>query len=322
MNSSVPEPGRQPDYRISNMPKLHSGYVGRFAPSPTGPLHFGSLLAATASYLQALTNNGLWHLRIDDLDGPRCDPQWNSAIPKTLEAFGFEWHGEVIYQSARMAAYRAAMETLIAKGLVFDCNCSRKQLAKTARRGDSGIIYPGHCRRRTSKRFEPSNDYAQRINVSRQVITFNDGWQGEQQRDLDHEDGDFVIWRRDSLPAYHLAVVVDDAAIGVTESVRGIDLLGSTPKQIFLQRQLRLSTPDYRHVGIAVNKDGDKLSKLTHATALNSNEPALALFQALAALQQQPPDELKKWPTTECWQWAMANWQPEQLVGITNMLAR
>lgn len=294
--------------------------MGRFAPSPTGPLHFGSLLAATTSYLQAKVNGGEWHLRIDDLDGPRCDEKWNQPIFDTLECYGFEWHGEIVYQSQRLDAYVAAIDQLMDQRALFNCDCSRRKLAKTATSGDSGLIYPGHCQSNIAGTDNRPEDHALRLTVNDAVVDFDDGWQGRQQRHLGRDDGDFVIWRRDGLPAYHLAVVVDDAAIGVTESVRGVDLLTSTPKQIFLQQQLGLSTPGYRHFGIAVTSSNDKISKFSNAPALDLASPAITLYAALQTLQQQPPPQLQQWPIAECWQWAIENWQPKRLSGIQKMV--
>ena len=309
--------------QCNNSPRsVAQSYVGRFAPSPTGKLHFGSLLAAVASRLQALTAGGLWHVRIDDLDGPRCDPTYAASILKTLSAYGCDWHGEVVYQSQRRERYAAAMQALIANNgrnaaAVYRCDCGRRQLNQTAPRGDSGLIYPGHCRGRPAGSL--TGDYAQRIQVPGEPIEFIDGWQGRITRDLASEDGDFVVWRRDHLPAYHLAVVVDDTDLGVTESVRGIDLLLTAPRQIFLQHQLGLPTPHYRHLPIAVTRGGGKISKMTRAPALPLDEPARLLHAALTTLRQEPPAALAKESVATLWQWAIGHWQPEQLYGLQQL---
>ena len=234
-------------------------YVGRFAPSPTGPLHFGSLVAAVASYLQARAHNGLWLLRIEDIDPPREQPGATDLILKALEAYGFAWDGGVIFQGQSNEAHEAALSRLLEQGMAYPCGCSRKALAD-APRGPLGTIYPGTCRNGCD-----ADETAIRIRTDDEPITFVDGLQGAQTQRLETESGDFVIRRRDGLIAYQLAVVVDDELEGITEVVRGIDIMESTQRQIWLQKLLGYRTPHYVHIPVITHPDGDKLSKLTGA---------------------------------------------------------
>lgn len=284
-------------------------HTGRFAPSPTGPLHFGSLIAAAASYLQARHHGGRWLLRVEDIDPPREQPGATAAILKALEAYGFEWDGEVLYQSDRRERHLAVIEDLRARGLAYPCSCSRKDLAD-APRGPLGIIYPGTCRGGCR-----GGEFAIRLRTDDSPIEFTDLLQGPQRQRLESESGDFVILRRDGLIAYHLAVVVDDADQGVTEVVRGIDLLDTTPRHLYLQRLLGLPAPDYLHIPVAENSDGQKLSKLTGAAAVDIREPRPTLLQALAALEQTVEDDIGTCSIGEIWHRAIANWDPGRLAG-------
>ena len=286
-------------------------YVGRFAPSPTGPLHFGSLVAAVASYLEARARNGRWLLRIEDIDPPREQPGATQLILEALEAYGFEWDGDVILQSASRPAHDAALETLLARGLAYPCGCSRKDLAD-APRGPLGTIYPGTCRSGCD-----SPETAVRLRTSDEPISFTDRLQGKQTQRLESESGDFVIRRRDGLIAYQLAVVVDDAMQGITEIVRGIDIMDSTPRQIWLQQLLGYPTPAYVHIPVITHPDGDKLSKLTGAPGIPVEEVRPTLSRALAALQQSPPDDLAAASVDDIWLWARQNWKLEALQGLT-----
>lgn len=290
-------------------------YIGRFAPSPTGPLHFGSLLAATASFLQARTHSGKWLLRIEDIDPPREQIGAGEQIIQTLEAYGFAWDGPVIWQSESRDAHEAALQTLLAKGVAYPCGCSRRDLAD-ARRSNLGIIYPGTCRKGCD-----AQETAIRVRTDNRPIEFVDGLQGQQSQRLESESGDFVILRRDGLIAYHLAVVVDDHFQGVTEIVRGIDLMDSTPRQIWLQQLLGYTTPGYLHIPVATHADGEKLSKLTGATGIPKNGKRKVLFAALQALCQHPPSALETAPTKDIWHWAIDNWNPEGLRGKTAVQA-
>ena len=286
-------------------------YVGRFAPSPTGPLHFGSLVAAVASYLQAKACAGQWLLRIEDIDPPREQPGATDAILIALERYGFEWHGDVIYQSRSQETHEAALRSLLERALAYPCGCSRRDLAD-APRGSLGTIYPGTCRDGCD-----SLETAIRLRTTDTPISFVDGLQGLQSQDLERESGDFVIRRRDGLIAYHLAVVVDDAINGITEIVRGIDLMDSTPRQIWLQQLLGYSTPDYIHIPVITHPNGDKLSKLTGAAGIPASGSARVLVAALIALQQEPPEDLRHAGQSEVWQWAIENWRLEAMRGQT-----
>ncbi len=290
-------------------------YVGRFAPSPTGPLHFGSLLAAAASYAQAKSAAGRWLIRIEDIDPPREQPGADVLILDALEAYGFEWDGPVTYQSEFAGRHEAAVASLLESGLAYPCSCSRRDLAD-APRGPLGAIYPGTCRDGCS-----ADDVAIRIRTTDEPIAFVDGLQGRQAQKLESESGDFVIQRRDGLIAYHLAVIVDDSAQGITEIVRGIDLLDSTPRQIWLQRALGLTTPAYMHIPVANNDQQQKLSKLTGAAGLDADRPGPVLFAALMALGQEPPAALETASAAEIWSWALASWRPERLLGIRSIEA-
>ena len=284
-------------------------YVGRFAPSPTGPLHFGSLVAAVASYLQARVNDGLWLLRIEDIDPPREQPGASKAIINSLERYGFEWDGDVIFQSESRAAHEAALASLIDHNLAYRCQCSRRDLADTPR-GVLGIIYPGTCRNGCD-----ADDAAIRLLTNDSEIAFDDLLQGRVAQHLESESGDYIIRRRDGLIAYHLAVVVDDEVQGVTEIVRGIDLMDSTPRQIWLQQLLGYRTPTYAHIPVITHADGDKLSKLTGARGLSLHDVEKTLVEALAALQQEPPADLAQSTREEIWSWAVKNWEPGKISG-------
>lgn len=286
-------------------------YVGRFAPSPTGPLHFGSLVAAVASYLQARSNNGRWLLRIEDIDPPREQAGAAEQIIEALTRYGFDWDGDVIYQSHTLSHHEQAVASLIDRGHAYRCRCSRKDLAN-ASKGPLGIIYPGTCRHGC----EPG-DAAIRVRTGDSEIAFLDGLQGRIVQRLESESGDFVIRRRDGLIAYHLAVVVDDEIQGVTEIVRGIDLMDSTPRQIWLQRLLRYRSPNYLHIPVITHADGDKLSKLTGAPGIPIDNVEKTLIAALAALRQEPPDEILEMPLSDIWNWAQNHWQIGKLTGRT-----
>jgi len=284
-----------------------TAYVGRFAPSPTGPLHFGSLVAAVASYLQAKAHNGRWLLRIEDIDPPREQPGASEIIITALARYGFEWHGDLTYQSASQAVHDAALQELIGRELAYPCGCSRRDLA-VFKRGPLGAIYPGTCRAGCDSR-----KTAIRLRTNNEPVVFDDGLQGRQSQLLESESGDFIIRRRDGLIAYHLAVVVDDALQEVTEVVRGIDLMGSTPRQIWLQSQLGYSTPSYIHIPVISNPDGSKLSKLTGAAGIPLDDIEITLTSALSALAQEPPSDLAQSGLQEIWSWAFENWQIENL---------
>ena len=296
-------------------------YIGRFAPSPTGPLHFGSLVAAVASYCDAKANGGKWLLRMEDLDKPREVIGAADTILQQLEAFGFEWDGEIMYQSQRDDFYAEALNQLQKKALIYPCTCTRKEIADSSHaQGIDGLIYPKTCY--FNKNTPPSIHAAYRAVVADKNIAFLDAIQGEITQNLAHDVGDFIVKRADGLFAYQLAVVVDDAAQNITHIVRGADLLDSTPRQIYLQQLLGLPTPQYAHNPIATNQVGEKLSKQTLAQPLSTRLAAQQLFEALSFLGQHPPVEIKSNNLAEIWRWAITHWNmanvPKQRKVITH----
>ena len=260
-------------------------YVGRFAPSPTGPLHFGSLVAAVASFLDARAAGGRWLVRIEDVDTTRTVPGAAEDILRTLEAFGLRWDGEVEWQSRRTGHYERALESLRTRGLTYACGCSRREIADSGLVGLEGAVYPGTCR---NLALPLGPRLAERLRVDDEQVSFDDRVQGRIGHSIARDIGDFVLRRRDGLHAYQLAVVVDDALQGVTDVVRGADLLWSTPRQVALQRHLGYPTPRYLHFPVATYASGEKLSKQTRAPALDAAEAAPALAAALAFLGQAP----------------------------------
>jgi len=242
--------------------------TGRFAPSPTGPLHLGSLVAAVGSWLFARRDGGRWLVRMEDLDTPRVVAGSADEILRALERYGLTWDGEVAYQSQRIALYDDALNRLRAKNLVYDCGCSRAELSRAASAPlGREPIYPGTCR----DGLPPGRvARAVRFRTSHEVIRFDDALRGPMEEDVAAETGDFVVRRADGVYAYELAVVIDDAAQGVTQVVRGADLLPSTARQIALQRALGLPTPSYAHLPLVVNADGSKLGKRDGALPLPS----------------------------------------------------
>jgi len=306
-------------------------FRGRFAPSPTGPLHFGSLVAAIASYLEAKHHHGVWLVRMENLDMPRTVPGAADDILQTLDSFGLHSDEPVIYQSQRTDAYQAALQQLKNSGVVYSCNCTRKEIADSAIQGIEGAIYPGTCRGNiasskhtqawrvyTDLPFPPDNEIQKEKNGT---VAFDDTLQGHITQDLAGEIGDFVVKRADGLFAYQLAVVVDDASQRITNVVRGCDLLASTPRQIHLQHLLGLPTPHYMHLPIAVNAQGEKLSKQTLAPAVSGNNATEILIMALEFLRQNPPAELRGNSIEEILSWATTHWQPERLKGHFQILS-
>lgn len=287
-----------------------SRYCGRFAPTPSGPLHFGSLLAALASFLDARHHGGQWLLRIDDVDCPRVLPGAADRILRDLDRHGLYWDGVVRYQSQHLEDYRTALARLAAAGLTYRCTCTRRELRQFASSDPAGIIYPGFCRNGPRHQRRRA---AIRLKVPDAVIGFADLLQGRFEQNLVTDVGDFVLRRSDGLYAYQLAVVVDDAAQGVTHVVRGSDLLDSTPRQIYLQRQLGLSEPAYLHIPIGVDRRGQKLSKQTCAKPLDHDRPASALVAALKLLGQHPPVELSGMPPPIILEWAAAQWSSSRI---------
>jgi len=293
-------------------------YRGRFAPSPTGPLHFGSLLAAAGSWLDARAAGGRWLVRIEDIDPPREPPGAAADILRTLETFGLYWDESVLYQSRRQEAYDRALQTLVESSWAYPCNCSRKDIAKTnARLGrPDARTYPGTCRKGT--RSSPRTRVL-RVRTAADPIGFDDRLQGEFRQRLEDELGDFIVRRREGYIAYQLAVVVDDAAQRITDVARGIDLLDSTPRQLWLQQLLGLPAPRYMHLPVVAAPDGQKLSKQTGAEALDLGRAGALAWRVLQCLRQAPPAELEGAPAPELWAWAAANWRPQQLAGVRSI---
>jgi glutamyl-Q tRNA(Asp) synthetase len=272
-------------------------------------LHFGSLVAAVASYLDARSNGGRWLLRIEDIDPPREQDGADRLIIDALERYGFAWDGAVSYQSQFKERHLAALQQLADLDMAYPCSCSRRDLAD-APRGPLGTIYPGTCRSGCS-----SDDVAIRVRTDNQAIEFDDRLQGPQSQRLEAESGDFVIRRRDGLIAYQLAVAVDDADQGITDVVRGIDLMPSTPRQVHLQHLLGLATPRYAHIPVVEHPDGSKLSKLTGAPAIPGDAVKTTLVGALAALGQQPAEHLARETIPAIWNWAVERWRIGALSG-------
>ncbi len=295
-------------------------YIGRFAPSPTGLLHIGSLLTALASYADARSRGGRWLLRMEDLDPPREMEGAADHIIRTLEAFGFEWDGEIAYQSRRDEIYAEALANLQGKGLVYPCYCSRKRWHSAAKVGADGFVYGGHCRHALGKPSADGRLPAWRMCVPDEVVGFDDAVVGYYAQNLAHDIGDFILKRADGFWAYQLAVVADDAEQGITHIVRGQDLLVSAPRQIWLQRCLGYDTPHYAHLPLLVNRYGQKWSKQTLAPALDLNrrEALLRQVSAYLGLPSAPPVDKPQ----ELLAWAVANWKmdavPAQAVCTEN----
>jgi len=289
---------------------MKNNYRGRFAPSPTGPLHFGSLLAAISSYAPARQAQGKWLVRIEDVDLPRCDSNSTKSILTALDAYGMHWDEEIIYQSQRNKYYQAALDTLSHKNSTYHCACTRKEINKINPSTGSTHIYPGTC-----KNGIPEGKTARsiRIRTNSTTISFDDCVQGTFAQNIANEVGDFIIKRADDLFAYQLAVVVDDEEQGITDIVRGSDMLDSTPRQIFLQQQLGYFTPRYTHIPLAINSGGQKLSKQTKAPAIKIDDPRPTLINALNFLHQQVPSELRDTDIETIWQWVIQNWSTNNI---------
>ena len=301
--ASLPPPNETRDIAgtPTGAPKQPQQYVGRFAPSPTGKLHLGSLVAAVGSYADARRHGGRWLVRMEDLDRPRVIRGAADEILRTLETFGLQWDGPVEYQSERTEHYRQALEALTARGVTFECSCSRRE-----RDGEGG--YPGTCRAGPTR----SGPTATRFRVEDIVVAVEDRLQGRCDFRL-RERGDVIVRRRDGAFAYQLAVVVDDALQRVTHVVRGADLLDSTPWQIALQQALKLPTPRYAHLPLITEPNGEKLAKSRRSVALDPASAARQLHHALQLLQQNPPAMLESEPASLILRWALENWRPERL---------
>jgi glutamyl-Q tRNA(Asp) synthetase len=290
-------------------------YKGRFAPSPSGPLHLGSLFTALASYLQAHQQQGKWLVRMDDLDRFRVVKGAADSILKTLEAHGLLWDDAVLYQSRQKALYQQAIESLQSQSQLYGCNCSRKQLL-AGNYGES-TIHSGRCHQ--PAKMDSSSHHALRIKTKGRLIQFNDLLQGGVTQDIYNEVGDFILKRRDQVYSYHLATVVDDHFMGINEVLRGIDLIDSTPRQLFLQESLKFKRPLFAHIPILTNADGIKLSKRCLAEPVDNQNPEKSLFICLKLLDQSPPLSLSKANKKEILEWAIVNWNPLKLQGIKQL---
>jgi glutamyl-Q tRNA(Asp) synthetase len=268
-------------------------YIGRFAPSPTGPLHMGSLLSAVASYIDAKANNGKWLLRIEDIDPPREIKGSSKAIIASLEAHQLYWDGDILWQHDQYDYYRDCLAALTAKHLLYACNCSRVK-----------GIYCGHCRDRNTP---PPLPFSLRLKTTAIDVDFIDAIQGSYQHNISQQIGDFILWRKDGLPAYQLAVVADDEYQNITHIIRGSDLLESTPRQIYLANALQFNLTEYGHLPVLVNNEGQKLSKQTNASPIDDNSPMDNIYHVLQKLGQVLPAE-KPSAVTELLGWAIDNW--------------
>lgn len=294
-------------------------YIGRFAPSPSGPLHFGSLVSALASYLDAKANNGLWLLRIEDLDPPRESAGAANRIIQQLESLGLAWDGEVLFQSKRVEAYDSALMKLAAEGLCFYCSCSRQDV-RAMKDG-----YNGKCRSNglsaRELQFPINKQYGTSIRIRTDVkqVRFKDAILGPFSSLLSESGGDFIIRRKDGMIAYQLAVVIDDAWQGVTNIVRGTDLLSSTPKQRYLQSVLGLAQPTYTHIPVLTDKNGTKLSKQTYARAIDTEDTFPLLLQALLLLGQTPPERKFSRSPNSLLSWAIEHWELQSVPKLASI---
>lgn len=294
-----------------------SVYIGRFAPSPTGPLHFGSLVSALASYLDAKANGGKWLVRMEDLDPPREQPGAASAILQSLDDHGLHWDGELIYQSQRSHAYQTCLDALLRAELAYPCTCSRQDLTAM------GGIYDGRCRNR---QVDSSQICSLRLKlydlpdrVTPELIQFDDLIQGPQTQNLRSQAGDQILKRRDGFYAYQLAVVIDDIAQGITHIIRGSDLLDVTGRQLFFFNLLGAPLPQFGHIPLAMQANGQKLSKQNHAKAIDSALASRNLWRGLAFLGQNPPAGLGDASTSECLGWALHHWQRQAVQGLGHL---
>lgn len=289
---------------------INHRYVGRFAPSPTGPLHFGSLVTALASYLDARAHGGKWLVRVEDLDPPREITGSSTLILEQLRALGMDWDGDVLYQSTRLSAYESILEQLEDQKICFRCDCSRQRVS-----GLEGI-YDGRCR---SRGLTSAQGLAIRLKIRPETVRFTDTIQGDYAQNLEHEVGDFILRRKDGLFAYQLAVVADDAEQGITHIVRGYDLLSSTPRQIYLQQLLGLPKPSYAHIPIIVNALGQKLSKQHFAEPIDLKNASSLLFSALQFLGMTPPPSLTGAVPVSLVTWGAEQWDIQRVPKLAKM---
>lgn len=292
------------------MATIKPNYSGRFAPSPTGPLHFGSMIAAVGSFLDARAHGGQWLVRMEDIDQSRTVPGVADTILRTLEALGMAWDGEVLYQSQRDDIYRAALAILQKRKKIYPCACSRREIADSAVGGIDGPVYPGTCR---SGLLAGRAARAERVLTRGAKIEFTDAIQGKVVHNIERQIGDYVVKRADGAYAYQLAVVADDAAQGITDVVRGADLLDSTPRQIYLQQLLGYPTPRYAHLPVAVNVMGEKLSKQTLAAPITPENPVAILNAALVFLGQDAIADCAPQDTKSFWKRAIAGWHLDRV---------
>ena len=291
---------------MSNTP-----YRGRFAPSPTGPLHFGSLITAVASYLDARSNNGKWLVRIEDVDKTRSVPGATKAILNSLEDYGFQWDDEIVYQSQRDEHYQHFLNVLDKQSLLYGCTCSRKSIQQyKTDHSITSVAYPGICRNQSLS----IKNHTVRINTGEfDQISFVDGIQGELRQSIQDEVGDFVLKRQDGIYSYQLAVVVDDALQEITHIIRGYDLFENTPRQLLLQHYLELPKQTYAHIPVATNRLNQKLSKQTFAKPIESIDAKINIFRALEFLGQVKIDEYMDCSLSEIWKYAIQNWELERV---------
>lgn len=289
----------------------HTPIIGRFAPTPSGPLHFGSLVTALASYCQAKSQQGHWLIRIEDVDTPRVVDGSLGQILNDLETFGFEWDGEIIFQSDGFDRYEEILQQLLTGGQAYACECSRRILRQAkAKAGSLGLIYPGTCR---SKQLGQIN-HSIRINTEHAGISaYRDLLYGQVEFNISAKIGDFVIRRADNIYAYHLAVVLDDEIQGINQVVRGADLLEATCLHLYLQQLLGYRAPEYLHIPLVRNKKGDKLSKQTGATALDTSQAADLLVRALRILGQPVVQGLDQGTASEVVAHAVKSWDYKRI---------
>lgn len=285
-------------------------YRGRFAPSPSGPLHYGSLVTAVASYLQARSHNGQWLIRIENIDPERESKGATQSILQTLKDYGFSWDSKPILQSKQANLHRHIALKLLNNNQAYACRCSRKDLSGSAQYGSMGLIYPGNC---AHKNLTYQRETTLRVRVNDTHIKYIDNNFGKQQCDLPQQSGDYVIYRADNLPSYILAASIDDLFEQYTEVVRGADLLAITPRQIHLSQLIKNRVPSFLHTPIITHENGDKLSKQTHAPALKKHHARSGLLFALTDLGQEPPSNLQWRPVWVIWEWAINHWQQDKI---------
>ena len=288
-------------------------YRGRFAPSPSGPLHFGSLITATGSWCAARSRKGEWLIRIDDLDKPRIKTGAIDEILMTLESFGLLWDKKVMYQSNQIDFYVQYLEILKKKKETYICTCSRKDIVRNSRsRGVDGPIYPETCKQKFLKNIQGSI----RISVKNKLVEFTDTFQGKIKSNIMIDVGDFILKRADNVFSYHLASIVDDHVMGITHVSRGADLLHSPPRQIYLMNRLNLEIPIYSHLPLAIDKEGRKLSKQDRDDPIIKMNPGIAVWKTLKFLNQSPPVDLKTYQPKEILNWAVQNWKEHLVPGL------